>query len=59
MRASSEGFPPITKYHVHGIGKMLRKGQMCGCTTCHKIHEEEEEKEDILCETRQIEQKEG
>ena len=61
MRASSEGFLPSTRSHVHGIGKMCRKGFMCGCVTCHMIQEkeEEEEKEEIMSENRQIERKEG
>ena len=48
MRASSKGFLPNTMSHVHGIGKMYGKGQVCGCATCHKVQEEEEEKEEIV-----------
>ena len=42
MRASSDGFLPNTR-SVCGIGKMDRKGQICGRAICHKIQEEEEE----------------
>ena len=48
MRASSEGFLPNTRSHVHGIGKMYRKSKMCGCATRQKIQEEEEKKAEKL-----------
>ena len=52
MRASSKSFLSNTRSHVHGIGKIYRKGKMCGCATCRQIQEEEEEKEEIRCKTK-------
>ena len=55
MRASSEGFLPINRSHVHVIGKV----RYVFCTTCRKNQEKEEEKGRIQSETRKIKGKGG